>query len=400
MTGPIDPNAVADTDVKKKRIEISVPEYYKKVDDGIWDELEKYLFTGFLTSSANILDRTFVFKSLNHNEIRNLDFFRPLRKSSLDVKISFRSSFIAHSIIFIDGENVLHDRMNHIRKLMETIGKVPSGIQEEMINNLSSLNSRANRLHPLTEVYAHENRSRFKWLHVQSAPINSSIITGISGTESLGMNYCQQMWVALNRLLDSRDRVEAEWSNAKFIGGCFAGKGMRTIEEKDKARKEKESLELQELKSKVLYRYLNRNAGPEDIAAKQISLPDGRMATVEKMFRAESVEELANQLSSALSDEKDYHDKVIEIKQKELQKRSNTIEKHRKNLWSRSAAIDEAAQSRSIPIGGGSRVLGGGRVEAEAHKSRWQRMDLERIRQFDKIDLDIPANPMDYGIKK
>jgi hypothetical protein len=392
-----DPNAVDADPVAKKRIEISVPEYYKKVDDGVWDELEKYLFTGFLTSPAHVLGRTFIFKSLNHNEIRNLEYFKPLRMSSLDVKISFRSSFIAHSILFIDGENVLHNRMDHIRKLMETIGKIPSGIQEEMINNLSSLNSRASRLYPLAEVYAHENKSRFKWLYTKDTPVNSPIVTGISGTESIGMNYCQQMWVALNRLLDSRDRIEAEWSNAKFIGGCFAGKGMRTIEEKDKARKEKENLELQELKSKVLYRYLNRNAGPEDIAAKQISLPDGRMATVEKMFRAESVEELANQLSSALSDEKDYHDKVIEIKQKELQKRSSSIEKHRKNLWSRPAVIDEAAQSKSIPIGGGSRVLGGGRVEAEAYKSRWQRMDLERIRQFDKIDLDLPVNPVDHN---
>jgi len=381
--------------VKKRRIEISVPDYYKKIDENVWEELEKYLFTGFLTSSAYILDRTFIFKTLNHHEVRNLDYFKLLRKSSTEVRASFRASFIAHSILYIDGENTLYDRMRHIRRLISTISKIPAGVQEEMTGNLGSLNARANRLYPLTEVYAHENRSRFKWLHMQSSPINSPLNTGIQGTDELGANYCQQMWVALNRLLDNREQLEADWSNTKFMGGCFAGKGIRAVEEKDKGRKEKEKLDLYDLKTKVLFRYLNRDAGPEDVAPKQVTLPDGRMATVEKLFRAESVEELANQLSAALSDEKDYHDKVIEIKQKELRRRARSIDKYRKQLYARPPILDEAAESKSLPLAGGSRILGGGRVEAEAYRDRWQQIDLERVKQFEKVNLDLP-NPMDY----
>jgi hypothetical protein len=380
---------------KKRRIEITVPDYYKKIDDNVWEELEKYIFTGFLTSSAHILDRTYTFKTLNYHEVRNLDFFKPLRKSSLEIRTLYKAAFIAHSILYIDGENTLHNRDDHIRKLVIAISKIPAGIQEEMVNSLGALNSRANRLYPLTEVYVHENRSRFKWLHTQSTVISSPTVTGIRGTDELGLNYCQQMWVALNRLLDNREQLEADWTHAKFIGGCFAGKGIRTIEEKDKARREKEKLDLHDLKTKVLFRYLNRNAGPEDVAPKQVTLPDGRMATVEKMFRAESVEELANQLSSALSNEKDYHDKVIEIKQKELRRRARSIDKYRKQLYSRPPVLDEAAESKSIPLAGGSRILGGGRVEAEAYKRNWQHIDLDRIKQFERINLDLP-NPMDY----
>jgi hypothetical protein len=114
------------------------------------------------------------------------------------------------------------------------------------------------------------------------------------------------------------------------------------------------------------------------------------------MFRAESVEELANQLSAALSDEKDYHDKVIEIKQKELRRRARSIDKYRKQLWTRPPVLDEAAASKSIPLTGESRVLGGGRVEAEAYKAKWQQIDLDKVKQFEKISLDIPG-PMDYA---
>lgn len=381
--------------VKKRRVEINVPDYYKKIDEDVWEELEKYLFMGFLTSSAHILDKTFVFKTLNHHEIRNLEFFKPLRKSAPEIKTLYRSVFISHSILYIDGENALHNRPLHIRKLINTISKIPAGILEEIVSSLGALNYRASRLYPLTEVYVHENRSRFKWLYTQNNAINSPIVTGINGTDELGINYCQQTWVALNRLLDQKEQVEIDWSNAKFVGGCFAGKGIRSIEEKDKARREKEKLDLHDLKTKVLYKYLNRDAGPDDVAPKQVTLPDGRMATVEKMFRAESVEELANQLSAALSDEKDYHDKVIEIKQKELRKRARSIDRHRKQLWSRPSVIDDAAQARSTPLTGGSRILGGGRVEAEAYKNKWIQVDLEKVKQFERINMDIP-DPMSY----
>lgn len=390
------PSTVQD---KKRRIEIKVPDYYKKTDDGIWEELEKYIFTGFLTSPAYILDKTFIFKTLNHHEVRNLEFFRSLRKSTSEIKSLYRAAFIAHSILYIDGENTLCDRTEHIRKLIQVVSKIQPGVLEEMTGNLGALNARANRLYPLTEVYVHENRSRFKWLHTRDTIINSPTITGIHGTNELGLNYCQQMWVALNRLMDHREQLEADWGNAKFIGGCFAGKAIRTIEEKDKARKEKEKLDVHELKNKVIYRYLNRNAGDEDVAPKQVTLPDGRTATVEKMFRAESVEELANQLSASLSDEKDYHDKIIEAKQKELRRRANAIDKHRRQLWERPPVLDEAAEAKSTPLTGSSRILGGGRVEAEAYKARWQRIDLERVKQFEKVNLDLP-NPMDYNISK
>lgn len=375
---------------EKHRIQITVPDYYKQVDEGVWEELEKYLYAGFLTSASIVLDKTFVFKTLNSYEVRSLDYFRPLRKSPTEINSNFRSAFIAHSIAYIDGENLLRDRSRHIRKLIAVIAKISAGLQEEILDNLKALNSRSHRLYPLTEVYAHENRSRFKWLQFKDTPIHSPLATGIPGTDELGMNYCQQIWVALNRLTDNREQLEHDWGNAKFIGGCFAGKGIRAIEERDKARRETEKQDIQDLKMRVLYAYLNRKADSEfsPEVNKVIPLPDGRLATVEKMHRADSVEQLADQLSAALSGEKDFHDKVIEDQQKKLQIRARAIEIQRMQLWQQPSVLTEAAQSSSVPLSGGSRILGGP-AAAEAQLARMKQLQLDRIHNFRNADLNI-----------
>jgi len=263
------------------KIRIEVPEAFKKVNEEVWEELENYLFTGFLSSSASILKETFIFKTLNHTEIRNIEFMKPFRSSVPEAKDRFRTAFIAHSVFMIDGENFLHDRPRHFRKLMKLISRIPTNLQQKIINNLASLNSKASRLYPLTEVYVHENRSRFKWMQYSNLAINSQSVTGIPGTDEIGISHCQSAWVAMNKIIDRRDQIERDWGNAKFIGSCFAGKGVRSIDERDKTRLERERQELDDLKIKVLYNYLNKTEGQKD--APQITvLPDGRRVVVEK----------------------------------------------------------------------------------------------------------------------
>ena len=366
---------------KKRRIQIEIPDYLKHIDETVWEELEIYLFQGFLTSSSYIFEKTFVFKTLNHHELRNIEFLRPLRRSPPEIQAEYRSAFITHSIFMINGKNVIHDRADHIDKLIEIIKKIPPGHQEKIVENLGVLNQKASKLYPLVEVFVHENRSRFKWFHIHPNPIHSPICTGIPGTNELGMNYCQQSWVTLNALLDKRDKVESEWVNAKFIGSCFAGKGIRAIDEKDKSRKNKERVDREDLKMKVLYEYLNRRTRKEEEQIKElVVLPDGRRATVEKRFRADSVEELADQLSASLSGEKDHHDLVVEAHQKKMNERYQDIEKSKIQIYSAPAYYHEG--STSHPLHGPSRVLGG-KAEADALIHRLKQIQYKNIHKIE-----------------
>lgn len=365
-----------DPEEGRRRVEIKVPDVYRKVDQGVWAELEKFLFNGFLHASSTVQGRTFVFKTLNANEVRIIEMMRPHGENASEVRSSFRTIFIAHSVLMIDGQNVLVDRPRHMIRLMKAVAKLSGPIQDKIVSNLSSLNERASRLFPLAEPYSFESRSRFRWLQMKGTPVHSSAFTGFPGTEDVGMNYCQQVWTAMNNIQDRRDELERDWSNAKFIGSCMAGKGIRSIDEKDKMRFEKERVEREDAKMKILYSYLNRTAGiPEPEAT--VQLPDGRMANVSKKFQAESVDELAEQLSASLSGEKDFHDRVIEEKERGFRERAAAIEEQKRLFFSRTPALTDGSRD------GGSRVLGG-RAEAEAHLRRMQAMrdaHIDRTRQ-------------------
>ncbi len=387
---------MSDVPEQRKRIEIRVPDIYKKVDEGVWEELEQYIFTGFLVSPATIQGQSFVFKTLNHHELKNINFLRPQKISLPEARDSFRVAFITYSLFMVDGHNTLYERPRHINRLMKAIGKLPAKIQENIIENLTALNEKAHNLSGLTEAYTYENRSRYRWLQVIGSPVHSTFCTGVPGTGELGLNVCQLAWTALNRILDRQDEMERDWQNAKFIGSCFAGKSIRSIDEKDKMRREKERVDREELKMKVLYQYLNRRVGKEigDEEPAPVKLPDGRFAMVTKRFRAETAEELAKQLSAALSGELDYHDLAIQSRENYLRSQAKAIEAQKASLFSRPSAL---------PGGHGSSVrILGSKAEADAYVKRMrelQKDQMERSRRPikpDKEDSDGP-DPEEQG---
>jgi hypothetical protein len=382
---------------KPRRIRIKVPEAYKRVNDEVWEDLETYLFTGFITSPALVLGKSFVFKSLNHHELKNIQFLRPSHGSASEVRSTYRAAIIAYSTLVIDGQSALVDRPRSMAKLIRAISKIPADIQEKLSENLSALNTRAYRLHPLTEIYVHENRSRFRWMQIRGTPIHSPMITGIPGTDHVGMNYCQSTWTALNQLMDRREEMERSWSEAKFIGSCFNSKGVRSVDERDRARHEKERSDLEDLRMRVLYRYLNRSAGPDDEPQAHVQLPDGRMATVEKKFQADTIEELADQLSAALSGEKDFHDTVVEQHQAKMKERASVLEGYQRGLYSMPAI---EAPETSVPVGGTTSRILGGKEEAEARLARMQALriqNMEKMRDLRPTDLDETSDKATDG---
>jgi hypothetical protein len=373
-------------DKNGQRIRIRVPETYKVVDEEVWSELESYIFQGFLTATAVIAGKTFVFKTLNALEMRNVNFMRPTRGVTPDGSDPFKAIFIAYSIFMVDGSNTLYERPRHINRLVKVIKKLPLKLQDKILENLSSINQRAVRLFPIAESYCHENRSRYRWLQVSGIPIHSPMATGIPGTDELGMNQCQQMWTAVNRTLDRRDIMEREWQNAKFVGSCMAGKGIRSIDEKDRMRLEKERIDREEQKIKVLHAYLNRKSGIEEPKPK-VHLPDGRFAEVvegtqaDGKFRAETAEELADQLERALAGEKDFHDLVIEAKERELRVRARAIKAAQQSFFQLPPMSSDSDSDSEENIGGLSTRVIGDKAIADGYLSRMKVLQAEQLKK-------------------
>lgn len=380
-----------------QRIQITLPETYGKTDESVWEELERFLYQGFLTATTHVAGKSFVFKSLNFHELRNIDFMRPSRGAAADARDAYRNAMIAHSVFMVDGVNALHDRPRNVHRLAKTVGKLPVAVRDKILENLAALNERAVRLYPLVESYAHESRSRFRWLQVGGVPVHSPMATGIPGTDCLGMSTSQALWTALNRMLDRREEMESQWSNAKFIGSCFSGKGVRAIDERDRARSERERVEREERKIEVLHDYLNRSVGK---ASKDqvIDLPDGRKAVVVRSgtqdgrWRADSAEELRDQLSSALNGEKDYHDLVIEAKERELMERARVLDGERTRMFGAPAAAVEGS-----PVAGGGSMILGGREAHDAYVARIQAMRESQIRRASREDMGREAQQSSDG---
>lgn len=373
-----------------RSVEIKLADHLTRSDDQtVWEELEQYLYQGFLTVSASAQKQTFVFKSLNHHELNQLDLIRRSLGSADISNLQSRASFVAYSVLFLKGNAALSVRSTSMPRMTQVFMKFPVDVLDRIIDSLGELNKRVQRLHPLVEVYAYENRSRFRWFQTKQYPVHHSINTGFQGTELLGMNFCQQTWTALNQMIDRKEETEREWSNAKFIGGCMAGKAIRGIEDKDRSRLEREREDREEKKIEVLRDYINRTSGkaPPPILRQ---MDDGRVLEVVGKFAAETREELADQLSAALSGEKDMHDLIVEKHAEKFRATNAEIEKDRLRLLSSSASFSDAGTSVA---GGGSRVLRG-REEADALVQRLASLrEAGRARTVPEVDPSGSDDP-------
>ena len=214
----------------------------------------------------------------------------------------------------INGENFLNDRPNSLKKTASIISKLPLNHKRKILLKLKNINDDVLRLYPLLEIYCHEPRTRLKWATLKRGVMNDSRFTGILGTEKLGLSAAQRTFMAISELLDRKEESEQQWNNTKFIAGAFVGKEINKVHDRDKSRISKEKNDLQELKYKVLNAYLNRETYDSESEEEGgiVTLPDGRQATVVSRKQALSAQDLASELSAALSQEKDNHDLVID----------------------------------------------------------------------------------------
>lgn len=189
----------------------------------------------------------------------------------------------------------------------------------------------------------------------------SSASTGIAGTNVLGMNFAQLVWRAINYYEDLRETAEREWDNAKFIGSCFAGKGIQKIYNQDKDRRQKEREERVKKRDQLIRQVLLRES-PEE------SKQSGRYV----MQVAKSVEDLSSQLERDLRGERDWHDEVV----------AQTEARVRKQFQDRQAKLQELVKSRdqedALPYMASSSLEGMTREEVQQRIQRKRQLEAQQ----------------------
>ncbi len=272
-----------------------------EVNPEVYEATIEMVTRGFLTAHADINGILFVFKSLNHHE---LDVIRLMTgawdKASIPPR--FWDVFLAHMVLFVDGQNVLSERGRTISVLADTFRELPNAARVKLIRQLSELNRKATQATILVEAYATEPYSRWRWAQTQGLDLSTPALTGIEGTERLGLSYAQLSWRAINHYEDIRHHQDSDWENAKFIGGCFAGKGIQKVYNRDANRRKKEREE----------RWTRKDLLLRHVLFGESLDTNKRYDGAQVVIVANTVEELASQVERSLKGEKDWHDNVVQ----------------------------------------------------------------------------------------
>lgn len=346
----------------KPKVEISVPQD-PEVNPEIYRDVESLLFKGFITVSAKINNVHFVFKSLNQHE---MDYLW-LQHGETTVTHEFWNLFLAHGVFLVGGTNVLVNRVKNLPKIADVFNTLDPNSKNKIIWHLSEINRRASNAVALTECYAMERYSRYRWYQLHGIEATNLSVTGIQGTDQLGLNWGQLIWRALNHIEDLNDAQENSWDHAKFIGSCFAGKGISKVYQQDTQRKKQAKEERLARKDKILREIL---FGEKTHEVAQL----GRAVLV----GPKTVEELARQVQNDLSGEKDWHDRVVDEHEQRIKAGRNQQLEH----------IAELAAEREREFGGKT-LIGG--TEMRGY-SRGEINEFLRQQKVREAEHDIQRN--------
>jgi hypothetical protein len=300
-------------------IKIDVPRELPEVNPEVYKDVDPLLFRGFLHVSSEINGIPFIFKSLNQHEFGLLRFMLPEATSWKSVQ-KFHALFLAYGVFMVDGVNVLLDRDRHISDLATFFENMEAGASAKIIRHMSEINRKANRAVVLTEAFSMELSSRLRWAQVGGSDLTSTPVTGIPGTGSLGLNWGQLTWRAMNYYEDLKETAEREWENAKFVASAMAGKGMSRIHSQDKRRREKEREERLERRDRILrFALLGESMDTDANQGAPIQV-------------ARTVEELATQLERDLKGEKDWHDLAVEAQERRVAEERERRNQHIREL--------------------------------------------------------------------
>jgi hypothetical protein len=291
-----------------------------EVNPIVYRDVESLLYRGFIHIAADINGVPFVLKSLNQHEYDLLQMVSGPRKTTRDTWKRHYSIFLAYGVFMIDGINILSDRDHWIQAIADRFDKLSIPARNKLVWNLSEINRRASAAVLLTEAYAMEMNSRFRWAQIKGLDLASPSLTGIRGTEYLGLNWAQLTWRALNTFDDTKDNIEREWENAKFIGACFAGKGLNKVYSHDNRRRREEA-DLRRSRKDHILRHVILGAPLDDGVDRQGD---------HVVIAAKTVDQLADQLTKSLKGERDWHDEVVsaieERQQKEYQVQQDRLQ--------------------------------------------------------------------------
>lgn len=254
-----------------------------------YHDVEKLINPGFLTANVVVEGVRLSFRTLFHGD----HFLMNGRCDGSNRDWLLWS--VAHSTWMVDGQVILGDA-NSPLELYDFYGGLHKSALHKLVHLQYSLNRKLNSSVDTIRIYNEEDVSRYVWKQQGKVPVNSPLATGIPGTELLGMNPVQKMWVMYNDSQDKRDIDRGMWDNSKFLASAFNQKGMKAVEQRSKTRDETDEKLKQDRFDEFFY-------GKVGLAE------DGKSKTARSI---KSIPDLVNEYKDWVEGNLDHHDLVVE----------------------------------------------------------------------------------------
>ncbi len=260
-----------------------------------YKDLEDLIYKGFLHRQVSVGGVNFVFKSISDLEYDQVKIMSGIENKNPYYNKNFHINYFFYSLYLVNGVNILEKRDDLYEDIFDIVKLYPNVLITKIFSTFSDFVARQNNSLKFIEPYSYEEISRYHWLYRRKISLNDIKVTGIRGSERLGLNQFQKYWSILNYREDQKEVFDENYNLTKFLASFSDPKSVKKIDASDKARKEEEKERRIRIKAIGTPEERKYITGPTDTR-------DGIIAELEKQMRGE----------------KDAHDLAIEEYEKEL----------------------------------------------------------------------------------
>jgi len=260
----------------------------------LYEEVENFLFKGFLSETVTIDNIPLSLKTVSAND---LNFMKSLTYPGM-LMTEWKMICIAKSIWMWDGYNLLEDQ--NVFPFLRT------KLQEMSVQTIDYLYSiyivllkKEGENQENVEYFSLEGYSRRMWKIYQKYELNSRKITGIMGTENLPLNTIQRLWIMYNQTQDEIEEHTSRWDLVKASMSPHAHKEIKRLNTRDEAKKKEQEK--------------RRQAQLDHFYYKKIGvLKEQEFMFKDALTRLKSVDELAQEYKNWVEGVKDNHDLIVQ----------------------------------------------------------------------------------------
>lgn len=288
-----------------------------------YDLLERLLLKGFLDMEVTLGPNNFIrLKTLTPQEFQQCFEIAPLfyTRSDIDKDSATQKALLAMSLYRLNGRNLLLLREREdFKPLVTLVNHLPQKLFLSLSQKLDSLLKASARLAKLLLPYSYGPPSRRIWESLKATykgtPFLDPKVTGIPGTNFIGIHPATEAWYALNTNEDKYSDFQNQYSLAKLMISPHASKDIQRIDKQEKLAK------YHSLTHKYLcYEHASINLD----AHTQTTDEAGRT-----LVSPTTTKELLYDMEKSVRGEKDFHDLVVQQHEKRI---AQAIEEERRRV--------------------------------------------------------------------